>query len=336
MVRLRAEGRTTVHKARGISPGTDQQERRLLTAWPSHPRKVVATPREEPHAAGAGSVQRNRPFEEQLAGLHREHSELHHALFEAAQAQRKLCAPRELHRGQFEIASEIFPVREISGDFYDVLDLGVATGLAVGDIAGKGLVAGLWFTHLIGLIRIHAGSRSDPAAAVTAINHDLCQVQPEPPTVTLFLGRLDPRRDKLVYCNAGHPPAFLLRRDGTVESLREGGPLLGALPHAFFGSGRVVMEPGDTLVGYSDGIVECRNSRDEEFGAERLLAAARNASGSSASTMLFSILGAVQDFAGSRPRDDDFTLIVVRRAVMLDRPEKQSRTRRDTTKRASR
>ncbi len=302
-----------MNRARGAYHTIDRQERGLFPAWQTSPGRGVAAPKEDPKTADAELVQRIRALEEQLTAFHREHDELHQALFAAAQVQRKLCAPRELRRGRFEIASEIFPVRYVSGDFYDVLELGEALGLAVGDIAGKGLAAGLWFTHLVGLIRIHAGSLDDPAAAVEAINHDLCQLPSGPPMASLFLGRLDSRRGELVYCNAGQPPALLLRRDGTVESLREGGTLLGALPHASFRSGRVVMEPGDTLIGYSDGIVECRNGSGEEFGVRRLLAAARSAGRSSAGTLLFSLLGAVQDFAGSHPRDDDFTLMVVRR-----------------------
>ncbi len=316
-----------MNKVRVIRNSTDRRARELFAAWQPGPKLARAAASDDSHASGAELIRRNRALEEQVAALQREHDETHQALFEAAQVQRKLCAPRELRRGRFEIASEIFPVRYISGDFYDVLDLGEAVGLAVGDIAGKGLAGGLWFTHLLGLIRIHAGLLDDPTAAVAAINRDLCRVPSGPPMASLFLGRLDPRRGELVYSNAGQPPALLLRRDGTVESLREGGTLLGAFPHAPFGSGRVVVEPGDTLIGYSDGIVECRNARGEEFGVRRLLAAARpavsgasSASGSSASPaksgasiVLFSMLGAVQDFAGSHPRDDDFTLMVVRR-----------------------
>ncbi len=306
-----------MHRIRGDYNTTDRQGRPLLQAWQSHPGwALMSLPSGDPSASGAKPGQHHRALEEQLTALQRERDELHQALFQAAQVQRKLCAPRQLRRGRFEIASEIFPVRYISGDFYDVQELGEAIGLAVGDIAGKGLAAGLWFAHLMGLIRIHAGASTVPAATVAAINRDLYQLPSGPPMASLFLGRLDSRQGELIYCNAGQPPALLLRRDGSVESLREGGPLLGAVPQASFRSGRVVVEPGDALIVYTDGIVECRPaSRDsgEEFGVRRLLAAARSAGRSSASSTLFSVLGAVQDFAGSHPRDDDFTLMVVRR-----------------------
>ena len=253
-----------------------------------------------------------RSLEEQLARLQREQREIHRALFEAAEVQRRLCPPRQLRHGRFEIACEMFPLSYLSVDFYDVLDLGAATGLAVGDIVGKGLAAGMWFAHLLGQIRVHARSSSDPARAVAAINHDLPQLKAEPPLVSLFFARLDHKRNELSYCNAGQPPALLLKSDGSTRPLAEGGPLLGAIPQAAFVSGRVSFEPGDTLVVYSDGIVECRNAADEEFGLAGLENAARRVAGSSAASTLFSLLGAVQDFAGATPREDDFALMVVR------------------------
>jgi len=258
-------------------------------------------------AAGATSA----GLEERLAALQRDHNELSQAIFAAAQVQRKLCAPREVRRGRFEIAGEIFPVRYLSGDFYQVLDLGAATGLAVGDIAGKGLAAGLWLAHLVGLVRAHLSSGIDLSETVSAINEELWRMQPETPMVALFLARLDQQSGELIYSNAGQPAPVVLRTNGRVESLEAGGPLLGALPRATFAFGRVLLGPGDTLVSYSDGIVECRNDQGEEFGAHRLIAASRSAGFPSAANLLFSLLGAAQDFAGSCPREDDLTLLVV-------------------------
>lgn len=251
-------------------------------------------------------------LEDKVAALEQEHRRLHRALFDAAEVQRRLSPPRQLRVGRFEVASEMFPLSYLSGDFYDVLDLGRTTGLAVGDIIGKGVVAGLWFAHLVGLLRVRAHSSKDPAATLAAINHDLRQLKAEPPLVSLFYGRLDPKRGELVYCNAGQPPAIVLKKDGTTRPLADGGPLLGAIPEATFASGRVSFERGDALIAYSDGIVECRNSRGEEFGLEGLLAAARKAGDASADKLLFSVLAAVQDFAGTHPREDDFALMVVR------------------------
>jgi sigma-B regulation protein RsbU (phosphoserine phosphatase) len=131
--------------------------------------------------------------------------------------------------------------------------------------------------------------------------------------VALFLAQLDHASGKLTYCNAGQPPAFALRDDGRVESLETGGPMLGAIPEAPFVSGRIVLDPGDTVMSYTDGIVECSNDQGEEFGTERLIAASRNAGPLGAANILFTVLGAAQDFAAGHPPEDDLSLVVVRR-----------------------
>jgi sigma-B regulation protein RsbU (phosphoserine phosphatase) len=132
------------------------------------------------------------------------------------------------------------------------------------------------------------------------------------PLASLFLARLDPVSEKLEYCSAGHPPALLLRADGQLESLSEGGPLLGVLPAAAFDQGNVQLRAGDLLLICSDGILESFNQADQEFGYERLEAQLRSARAGSADAVLFSVLGAVQDFAAPRPLTDDMTLVVVK------------------------
>lgn len=155
----------------------------------------------------------------------------------------------------------------------------------------------------------------DPAEVTTLINGHLTGLKPEPPLTTLLVARLEARSGELTYSNAGHPAPLVLRRDGSAQWLEPGGPVLGAVPGARFHSARTALHPGDTLIGYSDGILECRNPRGEEFGAERLLTAARAARSADAGGVLFSLLGAAQDFAQDEPRTDDLALMVVRRSA---------------------
>jgi len=263
---------------------------------------------------------------QELHAVQREHAKLQQAIYEAAQVQRKLCAPRELIWGEFEIAGEIFPVRHLSGDFFKVMELGSALGLTVGDIAGKGLSAGIWQAHLMGLIRRCARRHSDPAAAVAEVNAELCHDQQEPPIAALFFARLDPQANELVYCNAGLPAPLLLRHNKTVERLEKGGPMLGALQEAAYDSGSVRLNPGDMLLAYSDGVTECRNSEDEEFEMGRLSAAVNAVGDASANQVLFSTLGAVLDFANGCSPEDDLTLLVIRRreGTMIERSPSRS------------
>ena len=233
-------------------------------------------------------------------------------IFEAAQVHRLLCAPRLVRHGAFDVASEIFAVRHLPGDFFSVEETPKGLVFALGDIGGKGLAAGMWVTHLIGLIRTHTAANSDPEAIVAGVNRDIARLSAVEPLSTMFVARLDSRSGILDYCSAGHPPALHLRANGQLELLSDGGPVLGAVPSATFDRGSVMMDPGDLLLVCSDGILESFNEAEQEFGAMRLQTELRRAQGGTAESVLFSVLGAVQDFAAPRPLTDDMTLAVVK------------------------
>ncbi|HJU94139.1 MAG TPA: PP2C family protein-serine/threonine phosphatase [Pyrinomonadaceae bacterium] len=247
-----------------------------------------------------------------LETLQRDYAELNAAIFEAAQVHRRLCAPSLVRHGAFDVASEIFAVRHLPGDFFSVEETRDGLVLALGDIGGKGLAAGMWVTHLIGLIRTHTAVSSDPEAIVAGVNRDTARLSAIEPLSTLFVARLNSVAGQLDYCSAGHPAALLLRADGQLELLTDGGPVLGVIPLFSFERGTVKLDAGDLLLACSDGILESFNEADQEFGSTRLEAEFRRARGGSAESVLFSVLGAVQDFAAPRPLTDDMTLVVVK------------------------
>jgi sigma-B regulation protein RsbU (phosphoserine phosphatase) len=251
-------------------------------------------------------------LEQKLEALQKDYAELHTAIFEAAQVHRRLCAPSLIHYGAFDIASEVFAVRHLPGDFFTVEETDDGLVFALGDIGGKGLAAGMWVTHLIGLIRTHTAANSDPEAIAAGLNRDVVRLASVEPLSTMFIGRLDANTRTLDYCSAGHPPALLLRADAGLESLSEGGPVLGVMPSASFDRGTVQFGSDDVMLVCSDGILESFDETDTEFGVERLEAEFRRAQGASAEALLFSVLGAVQDFAAPRPLTDDMTLVIVR------------------------
>jgi sigma-B regulation protein RsbU (phosphoserine phosphatase) len=256
---------------------------------------------------------RREDLELKLAALQQDYAELHTAIFEAAQVHRRLCAPRLVRFGDFELASEIFAVRQLPGDFFTVEETGSGVVLALGDVCGKGLAAGMWTPHLVGLLRTHTAADSEPEEITSGVNRDICRTSMHGATASLFLGKLDPITGLLSYCSAGHPPTFLLRANGALETLSEGGLLLGVLSDATYTRGFCHLRRGDMLVVYSDGITESRNPAGEEFGYQRLEAQMRQAQSGSADAALFSVLGAVQDFAGTQPLADDMSLAVIRR-----------------------
>lgn len=250
-------------------------------------------------------------LEVKLQALQQQYAELHTAIFEAAQVHRRLCAPSLVRYGAFDIASEIFAVRHLPGDFFAIEETNEGMVLALGDIGGKGLAAGMWVPHLAGLIRKYTSENSSPETIVAGVNRDFARLSSVAPLSSLFVARLNPNSGVLDYCSAGHPPALLLRADGELENLSDGGPVLGVVPAARFDRGTVQLHLDDALLVCSDGILESFNEADQEFGSRRLETEFRRAHGGSAEAVLFSILGAVQDFAAPRPLTDDMTLVLI-------------------------
>ena len=251
-------------------------------------------------------------LQQRLETLQRDYAELNTAIFEAAQVHRRLCAPSLVRYGAFDVSSEIFAVRHLPGDFVSVEDTRDGLVLALGDIGGKGLAAGMWVTQLIGLLRTHTAASTDPTKIMAGINRDVARLSSVEPLSTLFVARLS-RSGRLDYTSAGHPPALLLRRNGQLELLSDGGPVLGVVPAAVFERGSVTLHGGDLLLACSDGILESFNEAEQEFGNMRLQTELRRAQGGSAEAVLFSVLGAVQDFAAPRPLTDDMTLMVIKK-----------------------
>lgn len=250
-------------------------------------------------------------LQQKLETLQRDYAELNTAIFDAAQVHRRLCAPSLLRHGAFDVATETFAVRHLPGDFVSVEETRDGLVLALGDIGGKGLAAGMWVTHLIGLLRTHTAASSDPEVIVAGINRDIARLSSVEPLSTLFVARLS-KSGQLDYTSAGHPPALLLRKNEQLELLSDGGPVLGAVPAAVFDRGTVKLRGGDLLLACSDGILESFNEAEQEFGNMRLQTELRRAQGGSAEAVLFSVLGSVQDFAAPRPLTDDMTLMVVK------------------------
>jgi serine phosphatase RsbU (regulator of sigma subunit) len=277
--------------------------------WSMLPPPV--SPFAEPAAPGVSLP--NSSFKDELDSLRREKLDFHNQLFEAAQIQRKLSGPRLLRHGDLQFASEVFAARFLSGDFITFSKSGSRVFAAHGDIAGKGIAAGMWFTNLAGLLQCYAKPDSDPASIASEVNRHLCYLRPVAPFVTGLIAQIDCDCGELTYCNAGHFPPILLHADGSSELLQEGGPLLGAIEGAEFRSATLLLAPGDTLVAYSDGVLECASPSGEEFGTDRLLQTVRCAEGQSAHTKLMMTLAALQDFANGTPPCDDISLTVIQR-----------------------
>jgi sigma-B regulation protein RsbU (phosphoserine phosphatase) len=131
--------------------------------------------------------------------------------------------------------------------------------------------------------------------------------------VTAVCGVLDQASGRFTYVNCGHNPPLLLRASGRAETLLRGGPALGIFSDGGFEAGSVSLDRGDSLLLFTDGVVEPADGRDVEFGVERLEGAVRAAAGRPAAEALRSVIDATRAFSGRDEYDDDFTLVVVNR-----------------------
>jgi sigma-B regulation protein RsbU (phosphoserine phosphatase) len=204
------------------------------------------------------------------------------------------------------------PCRTVGGDYYDFAVEDGRLLLALGDVSGKGTGAALLMTVLRAAVRSHW---REPvlADAVVRINRTVCQNVPSSKFVTFFLAALDPATGRLDYVNAGHNPPLLVRADGGVDKLSDGGLVLGMFDDVVYDGGGVEMRPGDTLVVYSDGVTETWDPDGEEFAEERLRALAVEKRTLDAESLQQAILREIERFEAGARATDDRTIVVLKR-----------------------
>ena len=238
----------------------------------------------------------------------------------AREVQASLLPRRRQETAQFSVAAECRQAFGVGGDVYEIQDLG-AGGLlvAVADVSGKGMAAALLMSSFLASLRLltaHAG-RLDLLAA--ELSERLRTSAETPRFVTAFLAIVED--GWLRYVNAGHNPGFLIgpgARPAEVVLLHSTGTVLGLIPGARFREERVLFPSGSFLVLYSDGLTECTNPAEEEFGGERaaaVAAAAAAANRTAPASIVERLLGAAEAHAAGEPFGDDITILCARRRL---------------------
>ncbi|MDD4136322.1 MAG: SpoIIE family protein phosphatase [Methanoregula sp.] len=220
----------------------------------------------------------------------------------------------------FEIVAKNVMAKEVGGDFFDVVPLEMIPlsndrlGLMIADVSGKGIPAALFMALSRIVVRGHATWYPEqPAEAIRSANGVISADSKSGMFVTLFYGTLDAKSRVLTYVNAGHnPPILCHAEDGSFEELEATGIAMGAMADSEYTSGRKVLNPGDVLVLYTDGITEAENASQTMFGEARLRAVISQTRGMDSKAIMSKILEEVKAFTGEYPQSDDITLMVIK------------------------
>ena len=215
----------------------------------------------------------------------------------------------------YQVFAHMEPARNVGGDFYDVISLEEGrVGLAIADVSDKGVPAALFMMSSRTLLKGSAIGCSDPGDALHEVNDLLYDENEALMFVTVLYSIYDPASGELTYANGGHDAPMRVSPDGTAELLPlTGGVALGIAPDRKPPSRTVQLEPGDTVVFYTDGITEAMNGDGEPFGVHRMrnvYAASPPSNSEQAVQMMFD---AVRDFVGDTPQSDDITCLALHR-----------------------
>jgi sigma-B regulation protein RsbU (phosphoserine phosphatase) len=265
-------------------------------------------------------------------GLAIEVAELAHSLAtEAAQRERvnrEIEIAREVQERLFPqsmpdlkgatVAGHCRPALGVGGDYYDVFELSDGrTGLAIGDVSGKGIAAALLMASLRASLRgVTLDNPRDFAKLMDKVNRLVYEASASNRYATFFFAAYDPKTRQLDCVNAGHNAPLVLRchANGSTEVLRieADGPVVGLLQFAPYSEQTLTLEPGDLVLMYTDGISEAMTHDDEEWGEERLIAAADSCKHLTADEILKKLFAGADAFTAGAPQHDDMTLLILK------------------------
>jgi predicted permease len=233
----------------------------------------------------------------------------------AAEVQKRLLPPQPPSSSIATWAAFTLPARTVGGDYYDFVELpGDRIGMAIADIAGKGIAAALLMSVVQASLRV-IWTESDvaPNAVAAKMNRFLQQSTASNGYATFFYALVDAERSCLRYVNAGHNPPYLVRRTSggvQITDLSVGGTVLGLFPTVEYEDAEVGLCPGDLLVAFTDGVTEARRASGEEFGEERLKALLHRAVGSSADEVSSMLADEIREWISGAEQHDDLTFVV--------------------------
>ncbi|MCX6120821.1 MAG: SpoIIE family protein phosphatase [Ignavibacteriales bacterium] len=211
-----------------------------------------------------------------------------------------------------DVAAFSQPARIVGGDYFDFLRFKDGShAFAIADVMGKGMPASMLMANLQASLRILTPESECPEQVISRLNELFGRNIRLTKFVTFFLAQFDETTRTLTYCNAGHNPPLLHRRNGNIERLLPTGAAIGLIEQSTFSQNSLVLLPGDRLMLYTDGVVESFNDKQEMYGEETLEQFLKKTSHISGSQVIASLREALHTFTKTNAPADDTTIIVI-------------------------
>ncbi len=254
-----------------------------------------------------------------LTGRMVEQEKLRRDLALAVEVQKRLL-PEAYPESSFgDVAAFTLPARSVGGDYYDFIKVGDhGLGIALADVAGKGIAAALIMSVVQASLRILLAEGNVTLPELVAkMNRFLHSSTGFNSYATFFYAQVDEQTGQLRYVNAGHNPPYLLRTEAAaaqvgVEELATGGMVIGLFAQASYEEAKVDLKSGDVLVAFTDGVTEALNTGEEEFGEERLKELLKSVAHLPVGEMSTRITSALREWIGDAPQHDDLTFLVLK------------------------
>lgn len=232
----------------------------------------------------------------------------------AAQIQQDLLPKAPPSLPGYDIAACSVAAQMVGGDYYDFIHVKDARwAICLGDVSGKGLPASLLMANLQATLRGQTALDTEVGATIKRSNRLLYESTDPEKFATLFMAVLDASRHTLSFCNAGHEHPMIFKTGSAPARLATGGMALGVLDDFPYEEGSTSLDPGDTLVIYSDGIPDAVNEFESPFGEDRLMRAVEANAGASADVLMQKIVEAVHTHEQGAARIDDLTIVILKR-----------------------
>jgi len=255
-----------------------------------------------------------------IAGFIKERTTVQKALNLAAKRQ-KLMLPAVPQVPGYEFAPVYLPAEHVSGDFYDIIDLGGGRyGLLVGDVSGHGMEAGIVTGAARKALQIYARSGDGPAAVLVRGNDDLGRELDRETFLTVGYAVLETAGGSMRYVRAGHtPPLVMGPGPGKWQVIKSRGVMVGAVRGEGFAKSLeevgLELHPGQSFIQYTDGLAEARERGGDEFGTDRIIEYLDREAGSGKplAEAVEGLAAEVLAWTGGAPQEDDITILAVRR-----------------------